>query len=95
MGMNANSDENKELDAGTVRQAQPAQGVHSQQKRARRTAIVTGALSIAIGVLYLLMISVLDVRGPLRPPPPEALLGNLLPAEWTSGPGVAAGVPCG
>lgn len=40
---------------------------------ARWVAIVTGALSILVGVLYLVMITILDARGPLRPPPPEAL----------------------
>ena len=39
----------------------------------RWVAIVTGALSVAIGVLYLALITVLDSRGPMRPPPPEAL----------------------
>ena len=33
------------------------------------------ALSIAIGILYLAMITVLDARGPMLPPPPEALAG--------------------
>ncbi len=36
-------------------------------------ALATGAASIAIGVIYLLLITVLDARGPMRPPPPEAL----------------------
>jgi hypothetical protein len=36
-------------------------------------AIVTGAISVAIAVAYLLLITVLDSRGPLLPPPPEAL----------------------
>lgn len=42
-------------------------------RRGRWVAIVTGALSILIGVLYLGLILVLDSRGPLLPPPPEAL----------------------
>lgn len=41
--------------------------------RGRWVAIVTGAISIAIAVAYLVLISVLDARGPLLPPPPEAL----------------------
>ena len=41
--------------------------------RGRWVAIVTGAISVLIGVLYLAMIVVLDSRGPLQPPPPEAL----------------------
>jgi len=43
--------------------------------RGRWVAIITGALSVAIGVIYLLLITVLDSRGPMRPPPPEALVG--------------------
>ena len=43
--------------------------------RGRWVAIVTGALSVAIGVIYLVFITVLDSRGPMRPPPPEALAG--------------------
>ena len=48
-------------------------------------AIVTGALSVAIGVLYLALITVLDSRGPMRPPPPEALAG----VEAAAAPAVA------
>jgi hypothetical protein len=36
-------------------------------------AILTGALSILIGLVYLVLITVLDARGPMQPPPPEAL----------------------
>jgi len=43
------------------------------QTRGRWVAIVTGALSVLIGVAYLVLITVLDSRGPLLPPPPEAL----------------------
>ena len=43
--------------------------------RGRWVAIVTGALSVAIGVIYLVLITVLDSRGPMLPPPPEALVG--------------------
>lgn len=42
------------------------------QTRGRWVAIITGALSVLIGVAYLVLISVLDSR-PLMPPPPEAL----------------------
>jgi len=41
--------------------------------RGRWVAIVTGAISVLIGILYLAMIVVLDSRGPLQPPPPEAM----------------------
>lgn len=43
-----------------------------RDRRPRWVAIITGALSILIGVLYLLVVSVLDRSGPLLPPPPEA-----------------------
>lgn len=46
--------------------------------RGRWVAIVTGAISILIGVLYLAVIVVLDSRGPLQPPPPEALVDSAL-----------------
>ena len=46
-----------------------------QQQGSRWVAIVTGAISVAIGVLYLLLITVLDARGPMLPPPAEALAG--------------------
>lgn len=42
-------------------------------RRGRWVAIVTGAISVLVAVLYLLLIVVLDSRGPLQPPPPEAL----------------------
>ena len=47
-----------------------------QQQGSRWVAIVTGAISVAIGVLYLLLITVLDARGPMLPPPAEALAGG-------------------
>ena len=46
-----------------------------QQQGSRWVAIITGAISVAIGVLYLLLITVLDARGPMLPPPSEALAG--------------------
>ena len=60
-------------------------GPDSQQQRGRWIAVLTGAVSILIGLLYLGLITVLDSRGPMRPPPPEALVGaavvSSLPAE--------------
>ena len=47
----------------------------AKQKRSRWIAIITGAVSVAIGILYLALITVLDARGPMLPPPPEALGG--------------------
>jgi len=60
--------------------------------RGRWVAIVTGAISILIGVLYLALILVLDSRGPLQPPPPEALLSGA-PVETPAGAAVVAGRP--
>ena len=36
-------------------------------------AIITASISVVIGLLYLLLIFFLDARGPMLPPPPEAL----------------------
>ena len=52
-----------------------------QSQRPRWIAIVTGAISVAISLLYLLMITALDARGPLLPPPPEALAGAVVVAS--------------
>ena len=71
----------------------------AQNKRGRWVAIVTGAMSVLIGVLYLALITVLDSRGPMRPPPPEALDGaavvSSLPAAEVQPPSAAppAGSP--
>ncbi len=35
-------------------------------------AIVTGGISVLIGIFYLILIMFLDARGPMLPPPPEA-----------------------
>lgn len=64
-------------------------GSEAQPKRGRWIAVLTGAISILIGVLYLGLITVLDSRGPMRPPPPEALVG----AEVVSSPAVEGGPP--
>jgi hypothetical protein len=69
--------------------------------RPRWVAIITGALSILIGVIYLVLITLLDSRGPLLPPPPEAL--GLIPPVAAAGvpvaaaaaPPPAAGLPAG
>ena len=60
--------------------------------RGRWVAIVTGALSILIGMLYLVLIMVLDSRGPMLPPPPEAL-GGAVPAWAAGAPGDAGAAP--
>ena len=41
--------------------------------RKRFIALITAGISILIGILYLILIIVLDARGPMLPPPPEAL----------------------
>ncbi len=41
--------------------------------RGRWVAILTGIFSILIAFAYLILISILDARGPMLPPPPEAL----------------------
>ena len=38
-------------------------------------ALVTAFISIIIGLIYLGLVFVLDFRGPMSPPPPEALIG--------------------
>ena len=52
-----------------------------KQQRGRWVAIITGIVSVLIGVAYLALITVLDARGPMRPPPPEALVGAVS-ASW-------------
>jgi hypothetical protein len=59
-------------------------------------AVITGAISIAIAVAYLALITVLDARGPLLPPPPEALgLADFsaTPAEVEAAPASFASAP--
>jgi len=61
--------------------------------RSRWVALVTGALSILIAVLYLLMVTWLDRQGPLLPPPPEALGLAAAPAAAAVIPDGVARVP--
>ena len=37
-------------------------------------ALITALISIVIGLLYLALVFVLDFRGPMIPPPSEALI---------------------
>ncbi len=54
--------------------AEPTPGAAKlADRRGRWVAILTGALSILIGLVYLVLITLLDARGPMQPPPPEAL----------------------
>ncbi len=41
-------------------------------------AITTGAVALVISVLYLFAVVALESRGPLQPPPPEALISLLM-----------------
>ncbi len=41
--------------------------------RGRWVAIITGTFSILIAIVYLLLITFLDSRGPMSPPPNEAM----------------------
>mgnify|MGYP003342989101 CR=1 FL=1 len=59
-------------DPAGLESPQPSSRFPGRDRRSRWVAILTGALSILIGVLYLLVVSVLDRSGPLLPPPPEA-----------------------
>ena len=44
-----------------------------ENTRGRFVAIITGAFSIMIGLIYLMLITILDLRGSeMLPPPPEA-----------------------
>ncbi|MFO8236968.1 MAG: hypothetical protein R6U00_01680 [Prochlorococcaceae cyanobacterium] len=63
------------------------------QRRGRWVAIVTGAISVLVGLLYLLLIVVLDSRGPLQPPPPEALGLSAAPAVGGAGDPAASEAP--
>ncbi len=48
-------------------------------KRGKLIALITGIFSILIGLLYLIIIILLDFRGPILPPPPEALIEVVTP----------------
>ena len=76
----------------------PSAPIPPEQRRGRWVAIVTGAISVLMAVLYLILIALLDSRGPLLPPPPEALGQLSAPALAGAGaaaPGPAAAPPPG
>jgi hypothetical protein len=68
----------------STEQQPPAQPAQQEQTKApnapllapgQGTAIVTGAISIIFGIAYLVLVSLLDMRGgELVPPPPEAFM---------------------
>ena len=53
--------------------------MNTDSSRGRWVAIVTGAISIAIAVAYLALITVLDARGPLQPLPQSTSQQPTLP----------------
>lgn len=65
----------------------------TKDRRGRWVAIITGVISVLIGVLYLVLIAVLDSRGPMLPPPPEALGLASTPLAINAGAEVATGDP--
>jgi hypothetical protein len=69
--------------APTTRPA-PLAGAGGADRRGRWVAIVTGALSILIGLAYLVLITLLDRQGPLLPPPPEAFGVVAATRPWVS-----------
>ncbi len=46
--------------------------------QSRWVALITGTISVVIGLVYLVLITFLDARGPMQPPPPEALGGEVV-----------------
>ena len=52
-----------------------------KRSRERWIAIITGAFSVFLGLIYLILITLLDARGPMLPPPPEALVGVVIVAD--------------
>ena len=46
--------------------------VESNRKK-RLLAVITGTFSIAIAIFYLILVTILDSRGGMLPPPIEAL----------------------
>ncbi len=46
--------------------------MESNENRGKLIAITTGFFSVLIAIAYLVAITILDSRGPMLPPPPEA-----------------------
>jgi hypothetical protein len=53
-------------------------GIAPDDSAKKLVAITTGAIALVISVLYLFAVVALESRGPLQPPPPEALVSLLL-----------------
>ena len=47
--------------------------MNNSPSRGRWVALITGFFSIAIALMYLMMVTILDFRGEMLPPPPEAM----------------------
>ena len=47
-------------------------------KRKNILALITAFISILIGLIYLALVFVLDFRGPMSPPPSEALISAVV-----------------
>jgi len=43
--------------------------------RGKIVAVLTGAIAVAIAAAYLLLVALLDARGPMVPAPPTGFLG--------------------
>jgi len=52
-------------------------GESKEDGKKKFVAMSTGAVALALGVVYLLAVAALESRGPLKPPPPEALIGSV------------------
>jgi hypothetical protein len=53
-------------------------GIAPDDSAKKLVAITTGAVALVISVLYLFAVVALESRGPLQPPPPEALVSFLM-----------------
>ena len=45
-------------------------------------AIITALISIIIGLIYLAFVFILDLRGPMIPPPSEALISVVVLSDF-------------
>ena len=67
--------EDKSLQELKARREKEKEEEAAQIEKGQRTAVFTGAIAIALGVAYLVLVSLLDSRGgELKPPPPEAFM---------------------
>ena len=45
-------------------------------------ALTTALISIFVGLIYLALVFILDIRGPMSPPPPEALISVVVFSDY-------------